>query len=356
MQIVGNCLMIYVEMMKEEYIMKDLTIVVPSYNSEAYLSRCLDTLIVPNRKIEIIIVNDGSTDSTAELSEHYQALHPEMIRVIHKENGGHGSGVNAGVAAANGRFVKIVDSDDWVNDEAFQQILDYIETLELDSEIDMIISNYVYEKVGVKHKKVMEYSRFLKANQAFTWDDVKFPVGKYFLMHSIIYRTELLQEMELSLPEHTFYVDNLFVFEPLQYVRKMYYLDVDFYRYYIGREDQSVNEEIMIKRIDQQLLVNRRLISNYISSEITNPRLNKYMLQFIEIITTVSSILLIKEGTAESLAKKNDLWEYLHECDEEAYFKLRRGLMGRGLHLPGKTGKKTALAIYNLAQKVYGFN
>lgn len=351
-----NYLMIKCEIMKEESNMKDLTIIVPAYNSEDYLGRCLDTLIVPNPKIEIIIINDGSTDRTAEIGEAYQEKYPEQVQIVHKENGGHGSGVNAGLARATGRYVKVVDSDDWVGAEAYAAVLAFIDQLEPESELDMIISNYVYEKVGAKHKKVIEYAKYLPKDRAFSWDEVDFPMGKYFLMHSIIYRTKMLQEMDLRLPEHTFYVDNLFVFEPLANVRKMYYLNVDLYHYYIGREDQSVNEAVMIKRIDQQLFVNRKLIDLYLASTIDNAQLNKYMLQFLEIITSVSSVLLLKDGTEESLAKKDALWEDIREKDEGLHKKLRSGLMGRGLHLPGTSGKKTALAIYRLAQKVYGFN
>ena len=336
--------------------MKDLSIIVPSYNSEDYLARCLDSLIAPGKPIEILVVNDGSTDQTQAIAESYRAQYGEMIKVIQKENGGHGSAVNAGLKHATGRYVKVVDSDDWVNREAYEQVLSFIEALEQTSELDMIISNYVYEKVGVKNKKVIEYAKYLPHEREFTWDEVDFPLGKYFLMHSIIYRTEMLQRINLTLPEHTFYVDNLFVFEPLQYVRKIYYLDVDFYRYFIGRSDQSVNEEVMLRRIDQQLFVNRRLIEEYLKITSKNTYLDKYMLQFIEIITTVSSVLLIKSGSEADLQKKEELWEFIERSDATLYRKLRTGLMGRCVHLRGTTGKKTVLAIYNLVQKVYGFN
>lgn len=86
-------------------------------------------------------------------------------------------------------------------------------------------------------------------------------------MHSVIFRTKLLKDCGLKLPEHTFYVDNIFVFEPLPYVKKMYYMDVNFYRYYIGRADQSVNEQVMIGRIDQQLKVNKIMVDYVVSKK-----------------------------------------------------------------------------------------
>lgn len=108
----------------------------------------------------------------------------------------------------------------------------------------------------------------------FTWDDVKvFIAGQYILMHSVIYRTELLRDCGLELPMHTFYVDNIFVYEPLPHVRKMYYLDVNFYRYFIGRSDQSVNEQVMIGRIDQQIRVTKLMMGYYDVTKLQNKKL-----------------------------------------------------------------------------------
>ena len=113
------------------------------------------------------------------------------------------------------------------------------------------------------------------------------PKGKYLLMHSMIYRTKLLHECNLELPKHTFYVDNLFAFEPLPYVKNLYYLDVNFYRYFIGRDDQSVNEKVMIKRIDQQIRVNKLMVDAYINCKSTNKQLKAYMFSYLDIITTI---------------------------------------------------------------------
>lgn len=143
----------------------------------------------------------------------------------------------------------------------------------------------------------------------FGWDDMgHFKVDQYILMHSVIYRTQLIKDCGLELPKHTFYVDNVFVFEPLPYVKKMYYINTNFYRYFIGRDDQSVNEKVMISRIDQQLRVTRRLIDSYLSEKPENEKCRKYMRTYLRIMMEVSSIFLIiseqrriltKEGTLE---------------------------------------------------------
>ena len=243
--------------------MKLLSIAIPCYNSEKYMRKCIDSLLVGGEDVEILIVDDGSTkDRTAEIADEYEAQFPTIVRAIHKENGGHGSAVNTGIANATGLYFKVVDSDDWVKQDAYFKILDTLRELAGGGQaLDMLISNYVYEKEGERRKKVIQYRHILPVERMFTWKDCHhFIKGHYILMHSVIFRTKLLQECGLKLPEHTFYVDNLYVFEPLPYVKNMYYLDVNFYRYYIGRQDQSVNETVMISRIDQQIRVTKLMI------------------------------------------------------------------------------------------------
>lgn len=175
-------------------------------------------------------------------------------------------------------------------------------------------------------------------------------------MHSVIYRTELLRECGLELPKHTFYVDNLFVYQPLMSVKTMYYMDENFYRYFIGREDQSVHEDVMIRRIDQQLLVNRLMVDTIAGKKISNKHLRQYMLRYLDIITTVSSVMLIRSGTEENLNKKKDLWKYIKNADINIYSKLRLGILGRAVNLPGAGGRNIIIAVYHVAQKFYGFN
>lgn len=103
--------------------MKHLTITVPCFNSEDYLERCLDSLVIGGENVEIIIVNDGSTDRTGEIADQYARQFPEIVTVVHKENGGHGSGVNAGIALATGMYFKVVDSDDWLEADAYRALL-----------------------------------------------------------------------------------------------------------------------------------------------------------------------------------------------------------------------------------------
>ncbi len=342
--------------------MKLLSIAIPCYNSEQYMRKCIDSLLVGGEDVEIIIVDDGSTkDRTAEIADEYAAQFPTIVKAVHKENGGHGSAVNAGIANARGLYFKVVDSDDWVKESAYMEVLDTLrEMVGGRNVLDMLICNFVYDKEGEKRKKVMHYRHMMPVREMFTWNDCKhFRKGHYILMHSVIFRTKLLKECGLQLPERTFYVDNLYVFEPLPYVKNMYYLDVNFYRYYIGRDDQSVNESVMISRIDQQIKVNKLMMDYLVENQAEirkTKRLYQYMKNYLEIVTTVSSVLLIRSETEENLEKKEELWQYLKEKDKCLYKWMRRGIMGNAMNLPGKGGRKLSVDAYHLAQKIYKFN
>ena len=255
----------------------------------------------------------------------------------------------------------MVDSDGWVSQSAYIRILDKIkELLKSGKSIDMFISNYVYEKEGEKRKKVMKYTHTLPEEEIFTWKDVRhFRVGQYILMHSVIYRTNLLRDCGLKLPEHTFYVDNIFVFNPLPYVKTMYYMNVNFYRYFIGREDQSVNEQVMISRINQQITVNKLLVDYYIAEKqhiLTNGKVRKYMVNYLDIITTVSSVLLIRSEQEENLEKKKELWQYIKTKDKVLWMRLRMGILGNAMNLPGKLGRKISVDGYKICQRIFHFN
>ncbi|NJP40528.1 glycosyltransferase family 2 protein [Oscillospiraceae bacterium HV4-5-C5C] len=337
--------------------MKVLSAIVPCYNSAAYMSHCIDTLLSGGDDMEILIINDGSSDQTALIADAYAQQYPHIIRAIHQENAGHGGAINTGISQARGRYLKVVDSDDWVSPDALRTILRELASLiKQEPEIDLLISNYVYEKVGVK-RHVIQYANALPEKRILSWDQVgNFRIGQYILMHSVIYRTELLRSCGLKLPEHTFYVDNLFVYDPLPSVRSLYYLNVDLYHYYIGRADQSVQERTMIRRIDQQLKVNRMMLEQVNLDQVENPHLRRYMLNYLEIITTVSSTLLIISGTPEDLAKMKSLWSFIRLQDPRLYRKMRFGVLGQAIHLPGRAGRHLVRLVYKISRKTVGFN
>ncbi len=338
--------------------MKLLTAAIPCYNSAAYMSHAIDTLLTGGEEIEIIIVNDGSSDDTQKIAEEYQQSYPSIVKVVLQENGGHGEAVNTGLANATGLYFKVVDSDDWVNEDALKQVMEVLKNLIEDGESpDLFLANYVYEKVDAKKKKVINYNWALPKDRIFTWDEIMhFKQSQNILMHSTIYRTKLLKGCGIRLPKHTFYVDNIFVYQPLPYVKTLYYMDVNLYRYFIGRADQSVNEQVMIRRIDQQLKITKIMIESHDLMQIKSKKLQNYMIKYLSMMMTVSTVFLIKEGSDESLVKKEELWEYLKSYDKHLYKKIRSQILGRSMNLPGKFGRKIIEMGYNITRKIYGFN
>lgn len=338
--------------------MKILTVAIPCYNSAEYMSRAIESVLPAGDEVEIIVVDDGSSDNTKGVGEKYAEKYPGIVRVISKENGGHGSAVNTGLKNATGLYYKVLDSDDWFDRSSLLRVLDLLRDMIQDKvQLDMLISNYVYEKPSIGKRRVINYRSAMPSGELFTWSELgRFSVSQNILMHSVIYRTEMLRECKLELPEHTFYVDNIFVYQPLPSVKKMYYLDVDLYRYYIGREDQSVNEAIMIKRIDQQIKVNKIMMDSHDLTTIENKKLRKYMVKYLTMITTVSSALLVKDGTKESLAKRKELWTYFKTKHPKTYHMVNKTMLGRPMQMKSMLGRRIIIMGYTLSQKMIGFS
>jgi len=322
------------------------------------MERAIESTLSEGDDIEILIIDDGSTDSTLSIAKKYQKKYPNTVRAIHKENGGHGSAVNAGIAKANGLFFKVLDSDDWFDEMSLKKVIRFIRYLVKESiSLDLIITNYVYEKPSICKQKAINYRSAIPCNRFITWNDIKhFKMTQNLLMHSMMYRTQLLRDCQLCLPEHTFYVDNIFAFTPLPYVKKMYYLNLNLYRYYIGRNDQSVNETVMTNRIDQQIKITKIMIDSYSHTSIPNKKLKSYMLQYLSIMMIISSALLVKEGSKENLKKRDELWRYLKINNKRAYRTIRRYKFGLPLQWKSKMGRKIIIQGYYFFNHVYGFN
>ncbi len=324
------------------------------------MDKCIESLLAVGDDIEIIIVDDGSTkDNTAESADAWQERHPDIIRAIHKENGGHGSAVNCGLAHATGTYFKVVDSDDWLDKHAMDEIMAYLrQQVQTDNPTDLIIANYVYEKVHEGTRTVMHYRNVFPEGKEFTWDQVgHFLPSQYLLMHSVIYRTELLRDMGLELPEHCFYVDNIFVYVPLPHVKSIYYRDVDMYRYFIGREDQSVNEDVMKGRIDQQLRVTRTMIDAVtLPDDVSEERLERYMENYLSMMMCICSIFLRMIDTDEAEDKREEIWDYLKEHNPNVYRRVRRSVLNLGTNLPTELGRRIGITGYHMAQRLFKFN
>ncbi|MGV2985976.1 glycosyltransferase family 2 protein [Microbacterium sp. AGC85] len=337
-----------------------LTVVVPAYNAQAYLRRALDPLR-DIADVEIVIVDDGSSDETGALADVYAERWPHRYRVIHQENAGHGGAINAGVAAARGTYLKVLDADDWLDVDALRRTLDHLRLVERTGGVDALFTDYVHERLG-KSTKAMRFGSVFPTERVFSWEDVdRFSRRQVLMMHAITYRTELLRACRLHLPEHTFYVDNLFVMIPLVHVRRMTYLPVQLYRYFIGRVDQSVNPSIMLRRADQQLRVNRLALralprEDAVESSAIPRQLHATLVHYFEAVSAVTSATLARGGTPAHLAARDAFWQSVRDERPWLYTRMRRSLMGASANLPGQAGRRVTTLAYHVARRVVGFS
>ena len=220
------------------------------------------------------------------------------------------------------------------------------------------ICNYVYEHVEDNTTLTVRYTNVFPQNRLFNWTHVgRFRPDQNILMHSVMYRTEVLRKCGMVLPKHTFYVDNIFVYQPLPYVKSMYYMDLDLYRYFIGRADQSVNESIMVKRVDQQLRVTRHMIDCQDLDELKDQkRLHAYMVHYLSVMMAVSDIFLLLDGSDEAKAKRTGLWQYLKDHVSTGVYRAVRYNLGGLTDLKFPGGDKLTLGVYRQLRKVFKFN
>ena len=335
---------------------KLLTVTVPCYNSEAYMEKCVESLLPGGERVEIIIIDDGSTDRTGEIADSYAERYPNIVRVVHQENGGHGEGINQGIANATGKYFKVVDSDDRMSED-FIAFLDALEALESEGGVDLAVTNYFYEHTDGVGDRSIDYSNALPEGRIFEWRETKpFRIHQMLTIHSCTFRTSLMREWGEPLPKKVFYEDNLMVCKVLPRVKKMYYFRADLYRYWIGRPDQSVQKNVMMKRYTHQILVTEGSFKACNLSGITEPRLLKYLEHEMFMMFAISILFTRLNKTDETDAALEEMWKSCIEYDPKWGKHFRYYTPLTFISIPGRGGRAFANFIYALANKVVRFN
>ena len=336
-----------------------VSIIVPMYNTAGCIARCVKSICAQTYKsIEILLLNDGSTDDTLAVCRALAAS-DHRIALVDKTNTGAADTRNQGIALAHGKYIQFVDSDDWLDEAALRTVLAKLNTLTARGTApDLMICNYVYEHVEDNTSHTVRYTNVFPQNRLFSWTHVgHFRPDQNLLMHSVMYRTQVLRDCGMVLPKHTFYVDNIFVYQPLPFVKSMYYMDLDLYRYFIGRADQSVNESVMVKRVDQQLRVTRHMIDcQDLDALKGQKKLRSYMLHYLSMMMAISDIFLLLDGSAAAKQKENELWAYLKAHTSAGVYRSIRYGFGGVTNLKIPKGDKLVLGGYRLAQKIFKFN
>lgn len=333
--------------------MKYISFVVPCYNSQDYMKKCINSLLVGRDDVEILIIDDGSSDDTGKIADDYQKKYPTIVKAIHQKNGGHGAGINTGLKYASGKYFKVVDSDDWVDNKALKAVLKLVKNVDS----DLIVMNYVYTYADGRSDHCIKFNNIFKENVETTWDDTgRFKVTQYLSLHSLMYKKSVLDEAKIKLPKHVFYEDNLFIYWPMPYTKSIYYLDVDFYRYFIGRADQSVQESQLIKRSSHQVLVSKEVCNKYDLSKIENIKLRKIMRRECIFLMTIGVVFSRLSYSKEGESQYKELWKSVRNGNPRIYKQIRYNSMATLVSLPGRLGRWISIKGYKLAYRLVNFN
>ena len=316
--------------------MKLLTVTIPCYNSQDYMEKCIKSLLPGGNRVQIVIIDDGSKDETGEIADRYAKEYPHIVTVVHQENGGHGAGINQGIEYAEGKYFKVVDSDDWVSGD-FPRFLDTLEQCDKSGGVDLFVTNYYYEHADSKGNRSICYANALPEHKIFEWPETKpFKLHQLLTIHSCTFRTELLRCYTKRLPHHVFYEDNLMVYQALPYVKKMYYLNADLYRYYIGREGQSVQRDVMTKTNQQELPFNQISVEAEAQSQISDsPGPHK---------------------RHQPDEKQNKIRESSYAFEKKWAEHFQKHTPLRLISIPGKVGRNLSSTVYTAANRVVRFN
>lgn len=336
--------------------MKLLTVTVPCYNAQDYMEKCIESLLVGGERVEIILIDDGSKDGTGRIADTYAEKYPTIVRAVHQENGGHGEGINQGLRRAAGKYFKTVDSDDWLSGD-FPSFLDLLEEYDRQGRVDLIVTNYYYEHADGRGNRSINFSNALPENRVFGWEDTKaFLANQILSVHSCTFRTEMLRQVGLTLPKHTFYEDNYMIYGNLPAVERMVYINTDLYRYFIGRSGQSIQEDVMLRRYAHQLKVTELCFTALHPDAVHPKRKRLYLKHELLVMFGISTFFARLNGSAKAERDLAQLWESCRAFDRKLanHYRYRTPLVF--LSIPGKGGASLMKLLYTIAHRIVRFN
>lgn len=321
------------------------------------MRRAIESALSGGRDVEVLIIDNGSVDDTLAIARKYEAAYPEQVRAVYQENKGHGGAVNTAMELAEGVFFKVCNAEDCLDEETLKEVLSVLRYAISGSQtLDVLISDYVFEKENGRKKRCMHYVGNYPQNCIFNWEEVIRPIAmpRIVLMQSLTFRTSLLKECHLSLPEHNNYDDNLMVALPMNHAKKLYYLHRPFYHHTIEVCDKESDDAVIMANVHQQIKITQMIIDSYDSRHIKKQQ-QQFMILFTGTLMAVCTVMLLRLNTQESMQMRDDLWEYLKKKDLFYFMKIRRSFVGRAINIPGRRGRQLAVDCYQFAHKFYGF-
>lgn len=290
-----------------------ITFAVPSYNSEPFLHVALESLRCFDDRIEVLVVNDGSTDKTAEVAETYAKKYP-IIRLINQENKGHGGAINTALEQARGIYFKVLDSDDWVDPMVLKEVLSDLEKAEELS--DIYLCDYSYWQQYEKVVTVVSFAKRLPQRKTIHLNEMK-PLGmkENFTLHSTMFKAEVLRTSGVKLPEHCSYEDNYMVYAGLVYSKTIRYLHQSLYQYQVGRKGQSMSKANLLGRYGQIILTTELVFDFYdiMPLKKSNPKLFHLLLHHLNLIVTMVPFCCQNQGSKEARKAMKEFFSRVKE-------------------------------------------
>lgn len=337
---------------------KLLSIIIPTYNMEALLPRCLDSLLIGENQhlLEVWVVNDGSKDRSSEIGHEYMDKHPEVFNVIDKPNGNYGSCINAALSRCTGKYIKVLDSDDFFKTDQLAELVVKLQTID----VDMLFLDYSTFGSDNTHHKIKD----LQPRKVLSVDDIS--INSFLCMHQVAYRTKLLQSIDYKQTEGVSYSDNDWMYYPVFQVNTVYYLPLDVYQYYLGRDGQTMDQEVMAKRTDNFLKIFNRMLPYYVAADKTKMSVCTKALT-VRMLRVMSGMvykgyLVNNQLTEENLKTLKELDAFIKVNDEDFYVRLATNNTSLlGLQIPHvkwfRAGKysqlKFATALYRWVRSIH---
>lgn len=314
-----------------------LSVAVACYNVEKYIDKCLSSFSDSrfDKRLQVIVVNDGSVDNTLKIAEAYKKKYPEIFEIVDKENGGHGSAVNAAVERAKGKYFRIVDGDDWVNTENTAELLDFME--KCDS--DIIIDNKREVNMETGESTYFPKPEEVEADFEYSFEDIcnNASVTPNIMIHTMSVKTSILKENGIRLLEGIFYVDIEFIIKLTVRAKTAVFKDLEIYQYLVGNSEQSVNYKNYVKRYEHHLKVTNELIE-FAGQYECNEKIREYLdKRIVLLINTHMNIALIYNEDRHLGKKQASEFRKSLKLMNKKYFKMtqKRYLIALLLHMAG---------------------
>lgn len=313
---------------------KLLTIVIPTYNMQDYLARCLDSLIIKDddlmSKLEVLVVNDGSKDNSSAIAHEYEAKYPNTFRVIDKENGNYGSCVNRGLKEAAGKYIKVLDADDWFDNSNFEKYLSVLSSIDA----DLILTDFSIVDADSMVAS-LAYHPELQTGKIYTFKECSLDEVGVYMMHAVTYRVELLRLIRYVQTTGISYTDTEWAYNPLYAVHTMAYFNLNVYQYLVGREGQTMDPKVMMRTINHHEIIARSLIENEEKhpsegfAHVTMQRQIEYLL-----IKVYRTRLALQEENSFNQKEMAAFDAYIKEHRPDMYRKMGKLPLKKGMPIP----------------------